>query len=856
MPLSNVNTNINNVSMDYFLRGVEAAKPQGAQPGALAPEGANELVAQEPQGAGKLVAQLDMLLVKSAKASTQSLDGKTVKQTLQKLVDDGALDRDSLKLLAKAADNAAKSLKSLDKFTGRQLAEAFGADGMIDATTKSGKAIFAAVTAQQELSDLLAQLGKNLDSISRHDAEMRAVNPQYKGVDAALRDEVDDFRLLCDRRATEINHLAYQMKDFAVHLAANGQNADPNVVAILKAKADELLPRQALAMHGTADALATVSEEGSGKLRPLAEKIDAFKRNPSATLDSQGYQALQSDIRTMKAAVADIRKNGIEVGGGRMMVAKDILNALETEVAKAEQLFETARKEVKRTVLANYLGTATKLFCEDDPYEFQRSFGNKQLTTMLRLRDKMLLAMDALATAALDPTKAGKDDLEPLIIALRTAATKLWKAADNTEHELGQTGERINVIIDLVINHSSSKHEWFRKALDELKEGKTDGYAQYYHFEKGNNIDGWSKANVDDWYYESNFVSEMPDLNLKNPELREELKKITKYWLDMGVDGFRLDAVLWFESVDGKYGQHDNDSSIEDLKWLYDYAKSVKEDVYMVGECWTDSTTIAEYYKSGVDSFFNFKGQGSKGSFNLSINGSDAAGFVSFLESWQGQLLKNNPNAIDAKFLSNHDTVRSAEFITNDTKKRLAAAMYILAPGNPFIYYGEEIEMDGVNPPDPDVRRGMLWSTTDADGYVKKIPGGTKMEDEPTISVESSLKNDQSLMSFYKRAIVLRNQNPEIARGTIKALTFEDKKETAGFISTYKDSSVLVMYNLGETSATVNIPSSDFKVNEMRGYILAHNANDALYRETPYDDSIKLDGQTLTMPAHSVFVLK
>ncbi len=414
----------------------------------------------------------------------------------------------------------------------------------------------------------------------------------------------------------------------------------------------------------------------------------------------------------------------------------------------------------------------------------------------------------------------------------------------------------INVIIDLVINHSSSKHEWFRKALDELKEGKTDGYAQYYHFEKGNNIDGWSKANVDDWYYESNFVSEMPDLNLKNPELREELKKITKYWLDMGVDGFRLDAVLWFESVDGKYGQHDNDSSIEDLKWLYDYAKSVKEDVYMVGECWTDSTTIAEYYKSGVDSFFNFKGQGSKGSFNLSINGSDAAGFVSFLESWQGQLLKNNPNAIDAKFLSNHDTVRSAEFITNDTKKRLAAAMYILAPGNPFIYYGEEIEMDGVNPPDPDVRRGMLWSTTDADGYVKKIPGGTKMEVEPTISVESSLKNDQSLMSFYKRAIVLRNQNPEIARGTIKALTFEDKKETAGFISTYKDSSVLVMYNLGETSATVTIPSSDFKVNEMRGYILAHNANDALYRETPYDDSIKLDGQTLTMPAHSVFVLK
>ena len=126
---------INNVSMDYFLRGVDAAKPQGAQPGAPASEGANGPVAQEPQSSGKLVTQLDVLLMKAAKASTKSLDGKTVKQTFQKLVDDGALDRDSLKLLAKSADTAAKSLKALDKFTGRQLAEAFGADGKVDATT-------------------------------------------------------------------------------------------------------------------------------------------------------------------------------------------------------------------------------------------------------------------------------------------------------------------------------------------------------------------------------------------------------------------------------------------------------------------------------------------------------------------------------------------------------------------------------------------------------------------------------------------------------------------------------------------------------------------------------------------------
>ena len=438
---------INNVSMNYFLRGVDAAKPKGAQrPGAPAQEGQDIQVEQAPQGAGKMVAQLDVLLMKAAKASTQSLDGKQVKRTFQKLVDDGALSRDSLKLLEKTANNAAKTLKSLDKFTGQQLAAAFDAQGNFDPTSKAGKAIAAAVQAQQELSDLFIQLGKSLDSISRHENEMRTANPQFKGVDAALRNEVDEMRLLCDRRATEINHLAYQMKDFAVHLAANGQNADPNVVAILKAKVDELLPRQALAMHGTADALSTVSEEISGKLRPLAEKIDAFKRNPTATISSQDYLALQSDISTMKAAIQDIRKNGIAVGGGRMMVAKDVIKALEKEVAKAEDMFKTARKDVARTILTNYLETANQLFKEDPAYEFQNANVDEKRTRMLELRDETLEAMQTLCNAALDSTKT-LDKLEPFINALVKKASQLRNAADKVTPENTPSMERFNALV-------------------------------------------------------------------------------------------------------------------------------------------------------------------------------------------------------------------------------------------------------------------------------------------------------------------------------------------------------------------------------------------------------------------------
>ncbi|MBQ3809665.1 MAG: hypothetical protein II839_02470 [Kiritimatiellae bacterium] len=134
MPLPRIDSNIANVSMDYFLRGVNAAKPQGAQ-APLLPED-NPPVAPEEHSAGKLVTQLDVLLMKAASASTKSLDGRTVRQTFQKLVDDGALDRNSLKLLAKTADTAAKTLKALDKFTGRELA---GGDGADEAPLGTGK---------------------------------------------------------------------------------------------------------------------------------------------------------------------------------------------------------------------------------------------------------------------------------------------------------------------------------------------------------------------------------------------------------------------------------------------------------------------------------------------------------------------------------------------------------------------------------------------------------------------------------------------------------------------------------------------------------------------------------------------
>lgn len=446
---------------------------------------------------------------------------------------------------------------------------------------------------------------------------------------------------------------------------------------------------------------------------------------------------------------------------------------------------------------------------------------------------------------------------------------ELYGTLDDFKELVTEAHKRnINIIIDFVINHTSRQHEWYQKAIEELKAGKTDGYVQYYHFKENNDEKGWNKTGVGDWYYECEFDADMPDLNLTNENVRSELEDIVKFWLDMGVDGFRLDAVKYYENT----GTED---SVKDLKWLYDYAKSVKDDVYMVGECWDASGVISNYYKSGVDSFFNFDMQGATGRVNSALNKEDALSYVKALEEWQKTIKASNPNAIDAPFISNHDTARSAGFLATLTSRKMAAAMYILAPGNSFIYYGEEIGMTGSRT-DPDKRTGMYWESKDAEGYVKVIPGADN-PDVPEKSVKEQLEDENSLLSFYKRVIALKNQNPEIARGDVTSVDLGNKA-VSGYVSSYNDSKVMVIYNVSGKGETVTIPSDKFTVSEVRGYAIADsgdmqddtktNIDDLLDLGTGTDESsaetseetkiteFSVNGSQVTLPAYSVIVLK
>ncbi len=249
-------------------------------------------------------------------------------------------------------------------------------------------------------------------------------------------------------------------------------------------------------------------------------------------------------------------------------------------------------------------------------------------------------------------------------------------------HERG-----IVVIIDLVLNHSGDDHEFFLNACDELREGKEDGYARYYNVSKTSDNTYNRPINGSDYYYEGPFSTDMPDWNLSYEGTREYFEEVTKFWLERGVDGFRLDAVKYFDDA--------NTDAVEFLNWFYTMAQKYNPDVYMVGEDWDDAGNIYDMYESGIDSLFNFKFGNSGGEFIVGSHGM-VADTVEKLKKYDGNIKKHNENAINANFLTNHDMVRLYNMLDEDDYK-MAAALYMLAPGNTFTYYGEEIGIEAPN---------------------------------------------------------------------------------------------------------------------------------------------------------------
>lgn len=398
----------------------------------------------------------------------------------------------------------------------------------------------------------------------------------------------------------------------------------------------------------------------------------------------------------------------------------------------------------------------------------------------------------------------------------------------------------VYVIIDLVLNHTSNQHPWFKAAKQALEANDLENkYLDYYVLVTEDQKEAGKiyYPFTGDYYYEGNFSSSMPELNLDSQEVRNEIIDIVSFWYDLGVDGFRLDAA--------KYPYLNEDAkNIEFWNWFVTECKNINPDTYIVGEVWSGDSLIAPYYESFSN--FDFGMSQLQGAVSLVAQGLDDVNwYVSYLNNYRSLVENVNPDAILTPFISNHDMNRAAGYLSlNDYEMHMAANLYILTYGNPFIYYGEEIGMKGsrtTEMTDANRRLAMLWG--DKDTVEDPIGTTYNKENQTNGTVKSQLKDSESLLNHYKKLIMIRKSNPEIARGTYTPIIFTGYYSFGGFLSTYENSTVGVFHNLSDEELIIDL--SNYTNNEfdaVRAYVGANSAS--------------LSGQTLTIGAYTSVILK
>jgi alpha-amylase len=352
----------------------------------------------------------------------------------------------------------------------------------------------------------------------------------------------------------------------------------------------------------------------------------------------------------------------------------------------------------------------------------------------------------------------------------------------------------IHVLVDMVLNHSSSEHPWFQEALRNPDSRYRDWYlfsAQHPGVRNPWGSDNWHRSPVRDEYYFGLFWHGMPDLNVESPEVVAETRRIADFWIrEMGVDGFRLDAIRHL--VEGGRG-----AQVEHLPGTHTFLRgyaahlaSVKPDVYTVGEVWDSIGAIMPYYPDQLTSHFMFQ---------LSDDVLTAARTGSAANLYRGYLRLQHeglPPHRYAPFLRNHDQSRTMTVLEGDEHKaKMAAALLLTLPGMPFIYYGEEIGIAG-DKPDENLRTPMHW--TAAGGFTTGTPWRAPQADFGTRNVAAQDRDPNSLLNLHRRLIHLRKQNSALAMGRLIPLT-ASSEGVAAFVRRDGDRSVLVVANLGAT---------------------------------------------------------
>lgn len=430
----------------------------------------------------------------------------------------------------------------------------------------------------------------------------------------------------------------------------------------------------------------------------------------------------------------------------------------------------------------------------------------------------------------------------------------------------------MKIIFDLVVNHTSDEHEWFI----ESRSSKDNPYRDYYIWhegdEEGNRPNNWESIfsgsvweydEQTEEYYMHVFSKKQPDLNWENPAVRQDVYSLINWWLDKGIDGFRVDAISHIKKREGfpdipnplnkdvvpSYDGHMNQPGID--KFLTELAAETfnNYDIMTVGEANGVSIKDAEQWvgeESGYfDMIFQFEALGLWGERDGEVF--DLRDYKQVLTKWQDGLDGIGWNAL---YIENHDLIRAVSAMGDDSTLRKTSAkalgmMYFFMQGTPFIYQGQEIGMTNVQFEEltdyddiqsvnrarqmmeegtpreeamnyiyassrDNVRTPMQWNAQPEAGFTTGTPWLGVNPNYADINVAESLKDPNSIYHFYKEMIALRRDNEALIYGSYE-LVLPLHKQVYAYKRQGESETYLIVVNVFNDSAEVDLTQFDLK---------------------------------------------